>query len=43
MRSTKKFQENTDFRLAEAPQAGADSAWQLPKGAKSAFKGFRQA
>jgi hypothetical protein len=43
MRSTKQFQENTDFRLANPPQAGANSAWQPPKPEKSSFTGFRQA
>jgi hypothetical protein len=42
MRSTKQFQENTDFRLAKPPQAGAERAWQLPTPEKSSFTGFRQ-
>jgi hypothetical protein len=43
MRSTKQFQENTDFRLANPPQASADSACHAPKPEKSSFTGFRQA
>jgi hypothetical protein len=43
MRSTKQFQENTDFRLAEPPLAGPASAWHPRKPEKSSFTGFRQA
>jgi hypothetical protein len=40
MRSTKQFQENTDFRLAEPPLAGAASAWHPRKPEKIVVHGL---